>query len=70
MAHFDDVIEHPPSPLGGNDPRPLFLHDDEANSPLKLEENIARLQVKIDALAQVIKETAERVEARRPLDSE
>ena len=44
FAHFDDVIENAPLPLGGNDPRPLILEQDEdVDSPPILEKKIIHL---------------------------
>ena len=63
FAHFDDVIENAPLPLGGNDPRPLFLEQDEdVNSPPILEKKIIHLEAQIRQLEKIVHGAAERIE--------
>ena len=65
IAHFEDVIEHAPLPLGGGDPRPLFLKkydDEDDNSPLKLEKKIADLKKRIKGYEAIIEECTKRIE--------
>ena len=59
VSHFDDVIEHAPLPLGGDDPRPLFLKKDDSednNSPQELKKEIADLKEQIEGLEAMIEE--------------
>lgn len=61
LAHFNNVIDHGPNPLGGSDSRPLFLEEDPTDSPLQLREEIEVLEVQIKALARIIEDTTEDV---------
>lgn len=50
IEHFYDVIDNAPPPLGGEDPRPLFLEVDDDNSPYGLQREILLLEGELNLL--------------------